>query len=114
MYTTGLDSNWYQVNISDLTAEMVDYFNQRALRDNGRYTKIKETTITWSTQFESAKTIILLGVEHTDKGAYLQTAAKLSDAERREIAIATRASRKTEASVAKAAVDSIDVSDAEF
>lgn len=120
MYTKGLDSNWYTVNISDLTAnnmhDVLDYFRQRAERpsDRGKYTKIGETTIKWSTQYEDAEEIMLLGLENGDKGVYLDTAAVLTAKQRADKAAAARAARKSEKSVAKAAVDSIDVSDAEF
>lgn len=116
MYTKGLDSNWYTVNISDLTAnnmhDVLDYFRQRAEKDP-RYTKIGETTIKWSTQYETAKSIILLGMEQGKEGMYLDTAAVLTDSQLRDNALAAREARKS-ITASKEAVDSIDVIDAEF
>lgn len=113
--TTGSGNNWYEVNISDLTAELQEYFMMRADRDS-RYTIIGEKTIQWSTQFEFADQLLLEGVEMATNGLRLKCSAVLSVADRRALAAEARKSLKKPASVAASASSKISINpeDAEF
>lgn len=57
-------SNWYQVNIADLTSEMREYFVAKANRDP-LSCKIDDETIRWCTQFNGADFVEL--VPHVNK-----------------------------------------------
>ena len=62
MYTKGQSAHWYTVNISDLTAELLAYFQDRLAR-KPEYTRMDDKTIQWSTSSESAQVLVLLGTK---------------------------------------------------
>lgn len=104
--TTSNGSNWYSVNIADCSADVMEYFQDRAMREPD-FTIISDETISWCTQFLCEdKYAISTGISKNGK-VFLKTEAILSAADRRAAMQAKKAAQPT--SVSKTAVDSIDV-----
>ena len=104
--TTGAGSNWYSINITDCTSDVMEYFQDRAMREPD-FTIISDTEITWCTQFLCEDKYAVSTKISKDGNVYLKTDAILSAADRREAMQAKKAAQPT--SVSKSAVDSIDV-----
>jgi len=104
--TTDAGSNWYSVNIADCTADVIEYFQERAMREPD-FTIISDETISWCTQFLCEDNYaISTGISKNGK-VFLKTDAILSAEERRKVMQAKKATQPK--SVSKTAVDSIDV-----
>lgn len=104
--TTANGSNWYSVRISDLTSDLMEYFQDRADRSPD-YTIILTDEITWCTQFLCEDKYALSTGISKNGNVFLKTDAILSAADRRAAMQAKKAAQPTTTS--KAAVDSIDV-----
>jgi hypothetical protein len=104
MYTKGLNSHWYTVNISDLTAELIAYFQNRLAKDP-QYTRITDKTVQWSTSSESASTLMILGLKEVvskktgEKIITLDTASHKSEESRERSVTNWRASFKAPAAI---------------
>lgn len=104
--TTSNGSNWYSVNIADCSADVMEYFQDRAMREPD-FTIISDETISWCTQFLCEdKYAISTGISKNGK-VFLKTEAILSAEDRRKAMQAKKATQPK--SVSKTAVDSIDV-----
>lgn len=104
--TTSNGSNWYSVQIADCTSDVLEYFQERAMREPD-YTIISDTEVMWCTQFLCEDKYALSTGISKNGNVFLKTDAILSAADRRAAMQAKKAAQPT--SVPKAAVDSIDV-----
>lgn len=111
--TTGTGSNWYEVSLSDLTAELLEYFEQRALRDE-RWTVFTEESVQWCTQFEFAdKLSIELGISKVGN-PFLKCSPEYTLEERKEMAMAARNKLRKSAPASASAKIEIDADDTEL
>jgi hypothetical protein len=101
--TTGTGSNWYEVSLSDLTAELLEYFEQRALRDE-RWTVFTEESVQWCTQFEFADKL----------NPFLKCSPEYTLEERKEMAMAARNKLRKSAPASASAKIEIDADDTEL
>jgi hypothetical protein len=104
--TTSAGSNWYSVKISDLTSDLMEYFQERSERSPD-YTIISDEEVMWCTQFLCEDKYSLSTGISKEGNVYLKTDAILSAADRRAAMLALKATKPT--TVAKSVVDSIDV-----
>jgi hypothetical protein len=56
--TTGQGANWYEAPVSQMTNDLLQYFQERATRKSD-YCKITEDTVSWCTSFEWADQLSL-------------------------------------------------------
>jgi hypothetical protein len=56
--TTSQGANWYEAPVSQMTSDLLEYFQGRATREPD-YTKITDDTISWCTSFEWADKLSL-------------------------------------------------------
>lgn len=104
--TTSNGSNWYSINITDCTSDVMEYFQDRAMRSPD-YTIISDTEVMWCTQFLCEDKYALSTGISKNGNVFLKTDAIMSAADRRAAMQAKKAAQPT--TVSKAAVDSIDV-----
>jgi hypothetical protein len=104
--TTNAGANWYSVKISDLSSDLMEYFQDRADRSPD-YTIISDEDVMWCTQFLCEDRYAISTGISKNGNVYLDTKPVLSAADRRAAMLARTAAKPT--SVSKAAVDSIDV-----
>ena len=104
--TTKAGANWYSVAIADLTSDLMEYFQDRAMRSPD-YTIISDEDVRWCTQFLCEdKYAISTGISKNGN-VFLDAKPVLSAADRRAAMLARTAAKPATAS--KTAVDSIDV-----
>ena len=84
--TTSGGANWYSVSTNNLTADLLEYFQERAERKPD-YCKITDETVQWCTQFEWADQLAISTVISKSSGQLcLKTEPILTAEQRREAA----------------------------
>lgn len=104
--TTNAGANWYSVKIADLTSDLMEYFQDRALRSPD-YTIISDEDVRWCTQFLCEDNYAISTGISKNGNVYLDAKPVLSAEQRRQAMLARTA--KSTTAVTKAVVDSIDV-----
>jgi hypothetical protein len=123
IHTSGTGSSWYEVPLSDLTAELLEYFENRLLRNEQdiamKKTKFISTVFTeesvkWCTQFEFADVLsIELGISKAGN-PFLKCSPEYTLDQRREMVIAARNKFRKSAPASASAKIEIDADDTEL
>jgi hypothetical protein len=81
--TTSQGANWYEVAVNQMTEDLLQYFQERAMRKPD-YCKITDDTISWCTSFEWADKLSLSTFVSKEGNLCLKCDPILSSEERRK------------------------------
>ena len=110
--TTGQGSNWYEAPVSQMSADLLQYFQERASRVPD-FCKIDDEKVRWCTMYEWADQLALSTFTSSAGKLCLKCDPILTVEQRREQAMNLKKENPTPTKVVKGASD-IEVDDLDF